>query len=102
MKSLNIGDTNILQNIAIAAGCDGAEFKRYIISDDDHSYILEQDTAIRRLGVTGVPCFIVDGRYAIAGAQSPEIFHQIFDLADQQKSISTVSRPAKQADKRRF
>ena len=34
-----------------------------------------------RLGISGVPCFIVDGGYAISGAQEPEFFFPLFDLA---------------------
>ena len=34
----------------------------------------------RRMGIQGVPCFIVDGAYAISGAQEPEYFLPLFDL----------------------
>ena len=37
----------------------------------------------RRLGVNGVPCFIVNRKYAVSGAQSPEVLVQVFDLANQ-------------------
>ena len=37
----------------------------------------------RRLGVNGVPCFIVNRKYAVSGAQSPEVLIQVFDLANQ-------------------
>ena len=34
-----------------------------------------------RAGIEGVPCFIVDGGYALSGAQEPEFFLPLFDLA---------------------
>ena len=43
----------------------------------------------RRLGVNGVPCFIIDHRYAISGAQSPEVFHRIFDTALHESAAKT-------------
>lgn len=33
----------------------------------------------RRMGVTGVPCFILNRKYAVSGAQSPEVLLQAFD-----------------------
>jgi predicted DsbA family dithiol-disulfide isomerase len=33
--------------------------------------------------VTGVPCFIADRRYAISGAQAPEVFIRVFEAAEQ-------------------
>jgi predicted DsbA family dithiol-disulfide isomerase len=85
-KSENIGDPNVLLNIAVKAGLDAQEFKNYLLSDNDRAYILEQDTAIRRDGITSAPCFIIEGKYVVSGAQSPEIFHQIFDLVKQDKN----------------
>jgi predicted DsbA family dithiol-disulfide isomerase len=31
--------------------------------------------------VAGVPCFVVDGGYALSGAQEPEFFLPLFDIA---------------------
>jgi predicted DsbA family dithiol-disulfide isomerase len=33
-----------------------------------------------------VPCFIIDRKYAVSGAQLPEVFHQVFDLVNQEQS----------------
>ena len=35
----------------------------------------------RRLGVSGVPFFVVNGRVALSGAQPPELFLQAFEQA---------------------
>ena len=34
---------------------------------------------VRRLGVSGVPCFVVNGRVALSGAQPPGLFLQAFE-----------------------
>ena len=34
-----------------------------------------------RLGINGVPCFVVAGRHAIAGAQEPEVIERLLDIA---------------------
>ena len=45
--------------------------------------IVAEDELARRLGVNGVPCFIVNRKYAVSGAQSAEVLVQVFDLASQ-------------------
>ena len=34
-----------------------------------------------RLGINGVPCFVVAGSHAIAGAQEPEVIERLLDVA---------------------
>jgi len=34
-----------------------------------------------RLGINGVPCFVVGGKHAIAGAQEPEVIERLLDVA---------------------
>ena len=45
-------------------------------------WLMEQmEAQARNVGINGVPCFIFNGRHALPGAQSPEVFFQLFDLA---------------------
>ncbi len=32
------------------------------------------------MGVNGVPCFIVERKYAVSGAQDPSVLVNVFDL----------------------
>lgn len=80
----DIGDVDVLTKIGTAAGLEAAALGRYLASDEDRSHIVGLDEKMRRIGISGVPCFIVEDEYAISGAQSPEIFHQIFDLVRQE------------------
>jgi predicted DsbA family dithiol-disulfide isomerase len=43
--------------------------------------VLAEEHRARRIGIDAVPCFIIDGDYALAGAQDPEMFLPLFDLA---------------------
>ena len=79
----DIGDIAVLAEIADRTGMDGAETFAYLARDDDRAQVIAEDEMARRLGVNGVPCYIVDRKYAISGAQSPEVFVQVFDLAQQ-------------------
>jgi predicted DsbA family dithiol-disulfide isomerase len=76
----DIGDMSVLAAIAAEAGLDRLEAAAYLAGDEDEAFVLAEDERNRTLGVNGVPCFIIEGTYAVCGAQSPEIFHQLFDL----------------------
>ena len=85
----DLGDLDVLIEIGVAMGLDERELGRYLHSDDDRSIILGLDEKARQEGITGVPCFVVDGKFAVSGAQSPEIFHQIFELARQESESAS-------------
>ncbi len=85
---LDLGNLDILTNIGAANGLNGNDLSRYLQSDNDRAHIQALDEKARQAGITGVPCYLVDGTFAVSGAQSPEIFHQIFDLARQETTES--------------
>jgi predicted DsbA family dithiol-disulfide isomerase len=84
VEGRDIGDREVLAALAAENGLDGAEVRDYLHSGLDIETILAEDELARRLGVNGVPCFIVDRKYAVSGAQSPEVLVQVFDLANQE------------------
>ena len=83
----DLGDPAVLAEIGAAEGLNREAVARYLASDEDRSDVVKTDEQMRRLGISGVPCFIVEDEYAISGAQSPEIFHQIFDLVRQETDL---------------
>jgi predicted DsbA family dithiol-disulfide isomerase len=42
----------------------------------------------RQLGVTGVPFFVVDNRYAVSGAQAAEVFSQLLTRAWEERTVA--------------
>ena len=87
----DIGEIEVLADVAAAIGLDRKETLAYLASDRDIETVLAEDELARRLGVNGVPCFIVNRRYAVSGAQSPEVLIQVFDLARQDELELSVS-----------
>ena len=53
----------------------------YLAGDRDAEALRAEDAFARQVGITGVPCFIVDRKFAISGAQPPEAFIEIFEAA---------------------
>ena len=86
IDGLDLGNLDILTEIGAASGLDGNELSRYLHSDADRAQIQALDEKARQAGISGVPCYVIDGKFAVSGAQSPEIFHQIFELARQEST----------------
>ncbi len=77
----DIGGIGQLIAIAAEAGIDEAVARDYLESGEGIEEVTSEDRRMRQIGVTGVPCFIIDQRYAISGAQALEVFQRIFETA---------------------
>ena len=80
-RGADIGDREQLAGIGAEGGLDAALIRTHLASDDGIEEIVAENLQARRLGINGVPCFIVDRRFAISGAQAPDVFERIFDTA---------------------
>ena len=81
LEGADIGDPGELAAIAAGAGIDETLARDYLASSEGVEAVNAEDRRMRHIGVTGVPCFIIDKRFAISGAQAPEVFQRIFDTA---------------------
>ena len=66
-----VGDHDELASLAGDAGFPVEEARRLLASNELESAVATADQQARRLGVTGVPFFIFDGKVAVSGAQEP-------------------------------
>ncbi len=78
---LDISDHEILAELAAELGINEQDALGYLAGHDDAAAVRNSDIRARRLGIHAVPCFIIDQRYALAGAHDPETFSPLFDLA---------------------
>lgn len=69
----NVGDHTVLAEIAESCGMDRNVVENLLKSDADRDTILGEIDAAQKMGVNGVPFFIIDGQYAISGAQTPDV-----------------------------
>jgi predicted DsbA family dithiol-disulfide isomerase len=88
----DIGDIETLADIGAAEGLPRGALAKYLRSREDAEAVIADDEAARGLGINGVPCYIIEGRYAVSGAQSPEIFVQILDLVQQDRATEAAAR----------
>lgn len=80
-EGLDIGDTFVLTALAGSVGLDMAAARDFLDSDTDFDAIHAENLRAHRLGINGVPCFVLAGRHAIAGAQETEVIERLLDVA---------------------
>ena len=59
-----------------------------LATDRDLAEIKNEIETARKMGINGVPCFIIDGQYAVSGAESPEILANTMKMAVAKKHSS--------------
>ena len=77
----DIGDPAVLRAIVASCHLDVPAFTAFIGTDEDVELVHADNLRAHRLGINGVPCFVVAGRHAIAGAQEPEVIERLLDVA---------------------
>jgi predicted DsbA family dithiol-disulfide isomerase len=88
LRGRDIGMRDELVEVAGLAGLNADLVKDYLADDQDRSDILAEEDRARLNGVNGVPCFVIEDQYAVSGAQSPEIFLQIFDVVREEHAMT--------------
>jgi predicted DsbA family dithiol-disulfide isomerase len=80
-EGYDIGDPAVLVALAVACGLDAAAAKAFLATDAEADQVHADNLRAHRLGINGVPCFVIGGRHAIAGAQEPEVIERLLDVA---------------------
>lgn len=80
----DIGDHAVLTEAARTSGMDSAVVEALLASDADTDAVRAEIDTAAQMGVRGVPCYVVEGRYAIMGAQEPTV------LADAIRQVATA------------
>jgi len=78
----NIGDLKTLAHAAAEAGLDRTGIEKFLASEKGVVEVKAEEAVGRRLGIRGVPYFVLNGRVAISGAQPPNVFVSAFQQAE--------------------
>ncbi|GAQ38777.1 hypothetical protein AtubIFM54640_000244 [Aspergillus tubingensis] len=74
----NVTDREVLVQAGVGAGLERSEVERLLDGEEGGKEVdLEAEKARRQL-VTGVPYYMVQGQYAVEGADEPETFLEVF------------------------
>ena len=75
----DIGDPNILLEIAVKHKIDAEEFKNYLSDQENIEPLANEEIQARKMGINSVPTFIINKQIVISGAQTSENFELIFE-----------------------
>jgi predicted DsbA family dithiol-disulfide isomerase len=76
-----IGDRETLIRLAAEIGLDAGEARRVLESDAYAGAVRADEDLAHRLGISGVPFFVIDRRYGVSGAQPAELLLQALERA---------------------
>jgi predicted DsbA family dithiol-disulfide isomerase len=72
-----IGLPEEVERLAVDAGLDAEEVAEVLESDAYAAEVRADEADAHQLGATGVPFFVFDGRYAVGGAQPPDVLLEV-------------------------
>jgi predicted DsbA family dithiol-disulfide isomerase len=75
----HIGEAETLIQLGREIGLDAGEVSQLLNSDDYADAVKEEIRQAQRLGISGVPFFVIDNKYGISGAQPREQFLKTLD-----------------------
>ncbi len=78
-KNLELAEFDVLKKIAAECGLDSAEVDAVLNSDKYAAEVRADEYPAARLGVHGVPFFVIGGKYGLSGAQPVEVLRNALE-----------------------
>lgn len=88
----NIGETDVLLSAARDGGMDADLVEDYLEGDFDRELVEREIALAHELGIEGVPAFILDGKYAVLGAQDPNLLAQAMTRVQQEAQTAEADQ----------
>jgi len=73
VEGRDVGNHEILADAAASVGLDRTMILARLATPFERAAVEAEIAAAQRIGVTGVPCFIIANKYGVVGAQSPDV-----------------------------
>ena len=86
IEGADIGDQEVLLDAARHVGMDMEILTGLMATDADTDLVEKEIALAREMGVQGVPCFLVANKYAVMGAEQPEVIAHALGLASEELS----------------
>jgi predicted DsbA family dithiol-disulfide isomerase len=83
LEGEDIGDVKILIHVAVKGGLDRTGTEEFLASEKGVVEVKGEEAVGRRLGISGVPYFVLNDSIAISGAQPPDIFVSALQQAEE-------------------
>jgi predicted DsbA family dithiol-disulfide isomerase len=89
-EGIDLSKKDNLLDIAARSGLDRGKIEQLLESNTGKVEIEMAEKELHDLGITGVPLFIIDNKFAISGAQPVDAFIQAFEEAAMEKVSGQV------------
>jgi predicted DsbA family dithiol-disulfide isomerase len=76
-----VGEPEVLERLATEVGLDASGVRELLDGDAFSEEVRQDEQEARRLGISGVPFFVIDRTYGISGAQPSELMLSTLDQA---------------------
>jgi predicted DsbA family dithiol-disulfide isomerase len=87
----NIGDTETLVSLAVEVGLNAEETKTTLQSDAFTNHVELDQYEAQQVGVQGVPFYVFNKKYAVSGAQPPELFKEVLEKVWEEEKPELVN-----------
>ena len=87
-EGLDISQWDVLRSAAEEAGLDADEMQREVEAGKYTANVEQQVAQAYRMGVSGVPTYVIDHRYAVVGAQPYDVFKRALEQVIKGRSKS--------------
>jgi predicted DsbA family dithiol-disulfide isomerase len=96
----NVADHDTLRKIAAGVGLDAQRVEEVLGSEEYLDEVWADISQAQAYGATGVPFFVVDGKYGVSGAQPTEVFTQVLERAwgESHPTLEVIGGPADGAE----
>lgn len=92
LETKDLTRTDALAELAERAGMSADEARQYLESGEDREEITQEDQRARQIGVEGVPFFIFNRKFAVSGAQPPEILVEAMERAESEADVVAAAQ----------
>jgi predicted DsbA family dithiol-disulfide isomerase len=88
-RGLDVADADVLAELAATAiGCSSNDVTTMLASDTGRGEVSEELAQAIGHGITGVPTYVIDGAWAIPGAQDTDTFERVIRRSIERKAAS--------------
>ncbi|MEO9070950.1 MAG: DsbA family oxidoreductase [Ginsengibacter sp.] len=79
VEGKNIDDKETLLKTGVSIGLDESEVNEIFSSDAFTKEVRQDEMQAQSIGINGVPFFVLNNKYAVSGAQSPDTFLEVLE-----------------------
>lgn len=90
IEGKDVGSVAVLTQIGLEAGIPEAELTALFLGNEFAGAVQIDQLEAQHVGVRGVPFFVFNKKYAVSGAQSPEVFLQVLDRVWEEEKVVPI------------